>query len=51
MAQKNRWHTTTHCRFQIEDCRLAVVEAQVEAETRYELVLDDPPPSDDDPPP
>ena len=30
---------------------LSEVEAQVEAETRYEPVLDDPQPSDDDDPP
>jgi len=30
---------------------LSEVEAQVESETRYEPVLDDPPPADDDPPP
>ena len=42
MAQKNRLHPTPHSRLQIPDSRLAEseepdeVEAQVEAETRYE---------------
>jgi len=31
--------------------QLGEVEAQVESETRYERVLDDPPPADDFPPP
>ena len=46
----NRWHLTTHCRFQIEDCRLPVVEAQVESKTRYEPDPDFSPAPDGDAP-
>jgi len=46
----NRWHPVMlpddYQRKLKQD--LSEVEAQVEAETRYEPVLDDPPPSDDD---
>jgi hypothetical protein len=51
VPKPNRWHPATHRRFQIEDCRLAEVEAQVESKTRYEPDPDAPPPGDDDAPP
>jgi hypothetical protein len=53
MAEKNRWHPVMlpddYLRKLKQD--LSEVEAQVEAETRYEPVPDAPPPFDDDPPP
>ena len=49
MLQQNRWHPCMlpdYLRKMKQD--LSEVEAQVEAETRYKPVLDDPPPPEDD---
>ena len=50
MPKTNRWHPVMlpddYLRKMKQD--LSEVEAQVEAETRYQPVLDDPPPPDDD---
>jgi hypothetical protein len=50
MVQQNRWHPVMlpddYLRKMKQD--LCEVEAQVEAETRYEPDSDDPPPPDDD---
>ncbi len=50
MPKLNRWHAVMlpddYLRKMKQD--LSEIEAQVEAETRYQPVLDDPPPPDDD---
>ncbi|MCX6842548.1 MAG: hypothetical protein NTX53_09745 [candidate division WOR-3 bacterium] len=50
MPKTNRWHPVMlpddYLRKMKQD--LSEVEAQVEAETRYKPVLDDPPPPDDE---
>ncbi len=51
MPKTIRWHPVILPDDYVRKMRqdLSEVEAQVEAETRYEPVPDDPPPPDDDP--